>query len=378
MLKDEKVGKYNKIIKEAAGVSFEVREWVDIIYPLLQNLGANEPRLIVDGQDYPEQYQKFGVDYFVIDFNTWTNGYLDETSGYDADGNYVVHIMVLEQFRSHPYMKTILNHEVKHAYQDWQRRSKGHQGIFATKEVKDVYTGDFIKVVKDRIKVGNFFKEILKKYYLLTDLELNAFMENVYDKDMINDYKRMVSNLTDYDAYRSTYYEDPRDLEKDWQTLLSADIPFLKKYKDYKSFLIASTKYFRERSKEILRKIDKLEYVHRDRNINEENNFDWVNEIGFSKPEQFLFNKFMECRLEKMGSKNWVGHTKYIGKDGKILFVDNINTGTQSPILYFDDDEIYLKLKEMGLTYEEMQRLCIDMLYETHKRKVFTTYINSR
>ena len=46
--------------------------------------------------------------------------------GYDKDGNYVVHIMVLNRFRNHPYMRTILNHELKHAYQDWQRQRKGY------------------------------------------------------------------------------------------------------------------------------------------------------------------------------------------------------------------------------------------------------------
>lgn len=256
-------------ITESAGVSFEVREWANIVYHLLDDLDDNEPRLIVDGMEWPEQFEKFSVDYFVIDFNDWTNGYLDETSGYDKDGNYVVHIMVLNQFRHHPYMKTILNHEIKHAYQDWQRRSKGHEGIFATKEVKEVYTGDFIKVVKDKIKVGEFFKDILKKYYLLTDLELNAFMENVYDRDIFNDYKKMVKNLTQFDATGAIRYLDPEDLEKDWQTLLKSDIPFLKKYKTYGDFLTASTKYFKERGQEVLKKINKLEYVHRDRDLKE-------------------------------------------------------------------------------------------------------------
>jgi len=111
------------------------------------------------------------------------------------------------------------------------------------------------------------------------------------------------------------------------------------------------------------------------RKILKENEFDWVNETGLSEPEQFLFDKFMECKLEKIGSKKWEGWTRYVDKDGKILFLDNINNGTKTPVLWFDHDEIYRKLEEMGLTYEEMQRLCIEMLYDTHKRKVFTAII---
>lgn len=254
-----------KVIKETAGISFEAREWADILYYLLGNLNENEPRLIVEGGDYPDQYEKFSVDYFVIDFNDYTNGYLDESSGYDKDGNYVVHIMVLNRFRDHSYMKTILNHELKHAYQDWQRQRKGHAGIGFSKESKEMYTDDFVKVVKDRINAGPFFKEILTYYYLLSDLELNAFMENVYDNDVINDYKKMISKLRNYDAFKVIYDKDIRDLDKNWEILKSSNLPFLKKYKDYQSFLRYSNKYFKERSEEILRKINKIEYIHRDR-----------------------------------------------------------------------------------------------------------------
>ena len=294
-----------KKLTEAAGVSFEVREWANIIYHLLDGLPDSEPRLLVDGLEWPEQFEKFSVDWFVIDFNDWTNGYLDATSGYDADGNYVVHIMVLNQFRHHPYMKTILNHEIKHAYQDWQRRRKGYEGIFSVKEVKDVYTEDFIKVVKDRIKVGNFFKDILKKYYLLTDLELNAFMENVYDNDYINNYKRMVREVTQFNADGATRYENPKNLEKDWQTLLSVNIPFLKKYKTYEEFLRASTKYFKERGEEIIKKINKLEYVHRDRNLDE----------GLIKEQQIT------CQMISPKSKSG---GNYISNEESLALIDKI------------------------------------------------------
>lgn len=294
----------NKIV-ESAGISFEVREWANVIFHLLDGLDDSEPRLIVDGQEWPEQFEKFSVDYFVIDYNDWTNGYLDETSGYDADGNYVVHIMVLNQFRHDPYMKTILNHEIKHAYQDWQRRRKGYEGIFATKEVKDVYTGDFIKVIKDKIKVGPFFKDMLKKYYLLTDLELNAFKENVYDNDYINNYKRMVKDLINFDADTVTYRQNIKSLENDWETLLSTDIPFLKKYKTYQDFLNASETYFKKRGEEILKKINKLEYVHKDRNIGE----------GLIKEQQIT------C---KMISPKGNTRGNYISNDQALELIDKI------------------------------------------------------
>ena len=100
--------------------------------------------------------------------------------------------------------------------------------------------------------------------------------------------------------------------------------------------------------------------------------FDWFESENFesSPAEKFLYDKFMECEL--IGSEKRPGYTKYIDKTGKILFIDNIETGEKNTILYFDYDEIYQKLEKMGLNYEEMKKLCIDMLYETHKRKVLT------
>lgn len=258
-----------KTLKESVGISFKVRDWAKVIYYLLGNLDDSEPRLIVDGQDYPDLYEKFAVDYFVIDFNDWTNGYLDKTSGYDKDGNYVVHIMVLNRFKNSEYMLTILNHELKHAYQDWERQRKGYPGLAHTKESKEMYTDDFVKVVKDRIQVGDFLKEMLKYYYLLSDLELNAFMENVYDNDYINDYRKMISRLRNsnevYNMYSKERYENPKVLEKNWEKLKSLDLPFIKKYNDLTSFVQSSIKYFSKRSDEIIRKLNKMEYVHKDR-----------------------------------------------------------------------------------------------------------------
>lgn len=257
------------LIQEVAGISFAVRDWSNVLYNLIQELDENEDSIIVPGEDYPELFDAFSVDYFVIDFNDWLNGYLEKTSGVDKDGYYVVHLNILNNFKNSPYLKTILNHELKHAYEDWQRQSKGYPNIGETKESKEFYTVDFIKVLTNKVNVGPFFKMILKNYYLLSDLERVAFLENVYDNDKLNPYKKIVSDLRNYDALRATYYENPESLQKDWETLLSLNIPFLKKYKKYQDFLVASTKYFNQKAEKIFRKINKMEYVHRDRGMSE-------------------------------------------------------------------------------------------------------------
>jgi hypothetical protein len=257
------------LLQEAAGISFDVRNWVEVLYPLIMELDSSESEIIVAGEDYPELFEAFPVDYFVIDFNDWINGYLEKTSGIDENGYYVVHLSILNRFKDNPYLKTILNHELKHAYQDWQRQSKNYPGLGETKESKEFYTLDFIKVLTDKINVGYFFKNILKNYYLLSDLELNAFLENVYDKDKLNPYKNIVSGLRNYDALKSAQNENQNKLQSDWETLLTLDIPFLKKHKTYQDFLNASTKYFNQKADKIMRKINKMEYVHRDRDLSE-------------------------------------------------------------------------------------------------------------
>ena len=102
-----------------------------------------------------------------------------------------------------------------------------------------------------------------------------------------------------------------------------------------------------------------------------ESNFDWV-KYNVSPAEEFIYLKFMQCRLIT-GSDGW---TEYIDSNGKVLFIDNIETGDEEKVLYFDYGTIYIKLWEMGLDYKKIKALVKDMLWEVHKRKVDTTHIN--
>ena len=322
----------NKIVKnfliEEAGVSFDARVWTPIIIEELNKLPKNEVRVIIDCQEYPEQFKRFSADYIVVDLNDWTNGYLDRTSGYDADGNYVVHILVLKDFVGSPYMYTILNHEGKHAYQDYKRITSGGKGIFSSKEVINIYTDDFIKIVKGRVPVSPIFQEIFKGYYLLTDLELEAFKENVYDRDRLNDYKRMVSGLKNY---QPRVQESPK-LEKEWQILKSLDLPFIKKYKSYQDFIQGTTDYFKKRSEEVIKKINKLEYVH-----------------GLN--ENRLLNEQVLCHLVSPLSNRTNGYgTGYISNEEANALIDKIERSSEMEI---KDPNILKRFKE---TIQEFRR----------------------
>jgi len=113
--------------------------------------------------------------------------------------------------------------------------------------------------------------------------------------------------------------------------------------------------------KNLIRKILKEEF--------DSENFDWVS-LDIDPIREFLYQKFIECKLEPVGNKHWFNWTRYVDKTGKILFLDNIETDKKDTILYFDYDEIYQKLKKMGLNTNEIEVLVKDTLYDTHKRKV--------
>ena len=96
--------------------------------------------------------------------------------------------------------------------------------------------------------------------------------------------------------------------------------------------------------------------------------FDWV-EYNVSPAEEFIYLKFMESKLIKKPN----GYTQYVDSNGNLLFLDNVESDEKEKVLYFDHDEIYIKLRRMGLDYKKMRGLIKDMLWEIHKRKVDTT-----
>ena len=101
--------------------------------------------------------------------------------------------------------------------------------------------------------------------------------------------------------------------------------------------------------------------------------FEWIDDIQTNPAEEFLYEKFMECKLEPVEIGNYVRYTHYIDKTGKMLFIDDINSGKKNTTLYFDNNNIYQKLLDMGLNINQMDVLIKDVLYQTHKRKVDTT-----
>jgi len=257
---DRGLSESKKTIKEAAGISFEARKWGEIIYNEIMDNPNEKKRLIIDGYDHPEAFDGFQIDYVVIDFYDKLTGYGQEHSGYDKDGNYVVLLYVqpkLLQGQGGYNLKSVLNHEMKHAWDDYNRLSKGLPSIDNTKESKELYNKDFILMLSDQ-NVRGPIKELLKYYYYLSKLETTAYLENVYDENPV--YERVVREIAgkDFEPFKERF-----DLDVNWHLMNTAyDIPLLKKFKSPKEFIDYSSEELRSRAIKTIKKINKMKYVH--------------------------------------------------------------------------------------------------------------------
>lgn len=249
-----------KILRESAGISFSVRKWSDILYKEIMDNPQESVRLIIDGYDYPEAFKEFEVDYFVIDYHPSITGYGHDHSGIDKDGNYVVLLYIqptLVKGRHNFGLRTTLNHELKHAYQDYKRIKGGYPSVGKTKESKTLYTGDFIALLNDRTIRGPI-KRVLKDYYYLTDLETDAYLENVYDDN--GEYEKAIRRIISQDYGK---IKNHPDLDSEWYMIKTTfDIPFLNKFTNPRDFISKSSDVLKRKAEKMLKRINKMKYVH--------------------------------------------------------------------------------------------------------------------
>jgi len=254
------ISESRKPINEVAGISFEARKWAEIIYNEIISNPEEKSRLIIDGYDYPETFDGFPIDYVVIDYYDRLTGYGQEHSGYDKDGNYVVLLYIqpsLVRGQGGYSLQSALNHEMKHAWEDYNRLSKGLPSVEQTKESQEMYNRDYILMLSDQ-NVRGPIKEILKYYYYLSNLEKSAYLENVYDQNPA--YERVVREIAgmNFEPFKERF-----DLDVNWHLMNTAyDIPFLKKFKSPIDFIDYSAKELRSKALKMIKKINKMKYIH--------------------------------------------------------------------------------------------------------------------
>ena len=238
------------------GICFESRVWSNIITNIL--IESTKDKILIKGKDYPEAYKNFSVDFFIISTKGSDNFYDELLSGY-KNGNYIVYLRIPNQYSFGK--KTILNHELKHAYEDWQRQKKGFPGLRDTKESLEIYTKDFEKLLKNGYGHIRPFYDVFKAYYWTFNVEGSALIENVYD-DTVN-YENELISITKRDF---TFPDvSLKRKQSSWNVLVAnANIPLLKKFQTPQQFLDKSNIVLKKKANKILRRVRKMKFVYKD------------------------------------------------------------------------------------------------------------------
>ena len=215
----------------------------------------------IEGKYFPEAYKDFSVDKWIIK-NSNRIEYDHRESGYDKDGNYLVYL----NMPLYSVGGSALNHEVKHAFDDWNRMSRGAQPIRSSWEIKNIYTPDFERLVLgDSRKFGNVLPKIIKNYYMGSKLEVPAYLESEFDNPKMTNYKAVAKDMIDFKVskYLDKDGKPIESLQKNWSDLIdNYNIPFFKKFPDVLEFLKYTQKHFNKRGDYILKKINKMSYLN--------------------------------------------------------------------------------------------------------------------
>lgn len=249
-----------KILRESSGISDIVRKWSKAVYGEIMGNIDEDVRVIIDGYDYPELFEGFGVDYFIIDYHPSITGYDHNKSGFDKDGNYIVLLYIQKStvYGGTNYnLISVLNHELKHAYQDYMRISKGQPGVGGSGESLQLYTDDFISLLGNNT-INNPIKNVLKDYYYTSKLESDAFIENVYDGN--TEYEKIIRNILKKDYQNLINHSN---IQRDWDYIVNNyNIPMLRKYETPQEFITKSGNILKSKSEKILKRINKMRYTH--------------------------------------------------------------------------------------------------------------------
>ena len=107
---------------------------------------------------------------------------------------------------------------------------------------------------------------IIRYYYLGSKLESPAYLENEYDNSGLGgDYRGTAKKMINFKAsnFLNKKGQPAKGLQESWTELITNyDIPFFRKFKNVVDFLNHTEKHFNKRGKDILKRIDKMRYVH--------------------------------------------------------------------------------------------------------------------
>lgn len=218
------------------------------------NLG--DLKITIPGKN-TSQYNDIKVDEWIIQHSE-TIHYDHSNSGF-VDNKYSVYLYL--NF-SHLTLDAII-HEIKHAYVDWCIFKNKGRPIKETKEARELYTEDFSKLISKEINLFPNLKDIIMMYYYSTNLEIPSFLENHFlDSSLIN-YKSIAIKMINIDIQK---YKN-EDSIKEFKKLKLYNIPKFNKHYNCDDFLEKTKKFFKIRGFYILKRVNRLEVLKKNKNI---------------------------------------------------------------------------------------------------------------
>lgn len=258
-------------INELHNISFDARVWTPVIKSRLRlantyiKNGKEVPDLTIIGREYPKEYESFPIDQLKLMVKQeYANGaaYDEQNSGYDQNRNYVVYMVF------GPYVDdSAVNHELRHAYEDFMRVSKGSIPMKQTKEASLLFSGDFEKLMMTSGKPYEPFHSLFRGLYFTSKIERSAYSDTVYDDTM-----PVIKIMTDYvkqSDLQQILKIDPNILQTNWDRFKSSfKIPILNRFNNYMDFLKWATDEIQYKGKLSLKKLRKVQF-HREQNKKE-------------------------------------------------------------------------------------------------------------
>ena len=261
-----------EILNELHNVSFDSRVWTSIMLKQTRSaaemVDKKEKYINIRCSDYPNEFRVFPMDWINITIRPGypTASYDEQKSGYDNNGEYQSYFV----FGPGHVQESAIHHELRHAYEDFMRMSKGEPGLTKSKEGRELFSGDFENFMLSGKTYGPFNK-IMTGLYYTSKIERSGYSETVYDGgydsgDVTQHIKWAFTNSSLSNIQRE--YK-PKDLEIWWNELKKIyRIPIFDKFKDYLSFIKWAEDEIRYKGERSLKRLRNVGY-RRDMNKKE-------------------------------------------------------------------------------------------------------------
>ncbi len=243
-----------EILSELRGVNFELTLWTNTILNEIKKNGKVGETIIINGSEDTEAHEMFPVDSFFIDIIDENHATYNELKSGLSNGKYYVFLSF-----SKYATRDIIEHELRHAFEDYKMKTKGKKGFGFDKESQLFYSGDFENFMLNKIP-GDFsnFKNILMGLYVTSKTENSAYSQQVYRGDTSAiDYLKMILK-NDYSS--KSVRDDNRALKQFENLKQNVSIPIFKKFDNYISFMDWADKYIKQRAQKSLNKLLKVKH----------------------------------------------------------------------------------------------------------------------